>query len=223
MEDFSFIYKGIKVTLKKTKNRAAARTIINHIYGEMVVSVGARYSFDKAKEFAIKVINNTNLDGYNCLYGDNKYCVLFGKKYPIRIIQSTNNGSAFSDKELLIATNGKYADIDVIKSEIKKHYYSQLKAHLLRVIPECERYVNLECSGWKLVETLFSWATCNHKTKFIKFSISLATQNFQFIETVVIHELGHIMYNNHGKEFNDYMKKYVPEYRKILKSNKKSN
>lgn len=214
----SVVYKGILIDLEKTNNRTSANCIIDVLVGKANVHVGKYYTFEKALEFAKKVIDSKDLSRINSIYGENKYVLLFGKKYNVKVFKAEKNGSAFNDNEFLVGIAPNCNIERTIINELYKHYYYQLKMHLLRIVPECEKKVNLQCSGWILCNTLYSWGSCKHRTKFIKFSIRLATQNFEFIETVVIHELGHILYNNHGKEFNEYMKRYVPNYRTILRN-----
>ena len=43
------------------------------------------------------------------------------------------------------------------------------------------------------------------------------------IDAIIVHELAHIVYANHGKEFYNLVQKYIPNYFEIDKWLKKNN
>ncbi len=47
----------------------------------------------------------------------------------------------------------------------------------------------------------------------IKYNSALIHKHIDFIEYVVVHELSHFMYQNHSKEFYEYVSKYMPDYK----------
>ncbi len=45
------------------------------------------------------------------------------------------------------------------------------------------------------------------------------------VDAIIVHELCHILHNNHSKEFYELVKKYIPNYEEIdkwLKENSKA-
>ncbi len=65
------------------------------------------------------------------------------------------------------------------------------------------------------------WGSCSGKNN-LSFNIYLAKTPVEFIEYVVVHELAHIKYKNHSKEFWQLVRKYLPDYRlrqNIVKDN----
>lgn len=62
------------------------------------------------------------------------------------------------------------------------------------------------------------WGSCSTKTRNIRFNEKLYYKNDKFIEYIVLHELTHIIVPNHSKRFYSIIKKYMPDYKMILKS-----
>jgi predicted metal-dependent hydrolase len=57
------------------------------------------------------------------------------------------------------------------------------------------------------------WGSCNYKKGYINLNINLIHKNKEFIEYVVFHELVHLLYPNHGKDFYAFIYKYMPDYK----------
>ena len=56
------------------------------------------------------------------------------------------------------------------------------------------------------------WGSCS-PTNRISLNYHLMKINISLIEYVVIHELCHIRYKNHSREFWSEVKKFLPDYR----------
>ena len=52
------------------------------------------------------------------------------------------------------------------------------------------------------------WASCSSKGR-ITLNIDVLTQNKKFLDEVVVHELLHLKYPNHGKMFKILLKSYL--------------
>ena len=58
------------------------------------------------------------------------------------------------------------------------------------------------------------WGNCSSK-KVIKINQNIIHYGMDQIEYVCLHELTHLKYMNHQKEFWNYIKKYMPNYKNI--------
>ena len=56
------------------------------------------------------------------------------------------------------------------------------------------------------------WGNCSSK-KIIKLNQKLIHYNIKSIEYVCLHEITHLKYMNHQKQFWNYIKKYMPDYK----------
>ena len=57
------------------------------------------------------------------------------------------------------------------------------------------------------------WGSCNYVKKYINLNTELIKRTPFEIEYVVLHELTHLKYPNHGKGFYNYVERYMPNYR----------
>ncbi len=62
----------------------------------------------------------------------------------------------------------------------------------------------------------YAWGTCS-ANKNITINYNLIKYSEQAIKYVILHELCHLKYMNHSKEFWSLVQKYMPEYKEIKK------
>lgn len=62
----------------------------------------------------------------------------------------------------------------------------------------------------------YAWGTCSIN-KNITINYNLIKYSEQAIKYVILHELCHLKYMNHSKEFWNLVSQYMPEYKKIKK------
>lgn len=92
-----------------------------------------------------------------------------------------------------------------------------LAAKLSVFIPLWEKKTEFYCSSWKIKKVKSYWGKCNFITRELFFCLRLAEQDNDYIEYVVLHELAHIKYHDHGKEFKAFLSKHMPEWRTTRK------
>jgi len=61
------------------------------------------------------------------------------------------------------------------------------------------------------------WGSCNYNKRYINLNTELVKRTLFEIEYVVLHELAHLKYPNHGKGFYNYVENYMPNYKKAEK------
>ena len=66
------------------------------------------------------------------------------------------------------------------------------------------------------------WGVCNIKSKTITLNSLLLKYDIKAIDYVIIHELSHLIYFNHSKDFWLLVSKYCPDYKNIKKVLKES-
>lgn len=89
-----------------------------------------------------------------------------------------------------------------------------------RVLPKKTEYwskiMGLSPSYVKITSAEKRYGSCNSKNG-ICYSYRLAAYPEKAMDYVVIHELAHIKYKNHGKEFYSLIEKYMPDYKEAEK------
>lgn len=84
-----------------------------------------------------------------------------------------------------------------------------------------EAITGLKSSSWKLKKMTSRWGSCNFQTRNLNFSTMLCGKSDDVIEAVVLHELAHIKYPNHSKDYYNYILGYMPDYKDRKKELKK--
>ena len=67
-----------------------------------------------------------------------------------------------------------------------------------------------------LKQIKYSWVTCSSR-KNITINIELIKYSEQAIRYVILHELCHLKYMNHSKDFWNLVEQYMPDYKQVKK------
>ena len=76
----------------------------------------------------------------------------------------------------------------------------------------------------KVRDAITRYGSCMPTKKNLYFSSRLIMLPENIIDAIIVHELCHMRYKNHNKEFYDLVAKYIPNYKEIdrwLKKNGK--
>ncbi|TQR31916.1 hypothetical protein DMB92_05925 [Campylobacter sp. MIT 99-7217] len=57
------------------------------------------------------------------------------------------------------------------------------------------------------------WGSCNHKKAYINLNLNLMQKPLKAIEYVVLHEMAHLSFPHHQKEFYEYLAQFMPDFR----------
>ena len=88
----------------------------------------------------------------------------------------------------------------IVKNNIEKY------SELLKLKPNKVRIKNLK----------YAWGSCS-SNKNISINIKLANKDEKIIEYVILHEMCHLKYMNHSKNFWSLVEKYIPDYKERKK------
>ncbi len=87
-----------------------------------------------------------------------------------------------------------------------------------RLIKQYAPIMNVKPQNIKITSAKKRFGSCAHNNN-ICFSYFLMLQPFNAIKYVVVHELAHIKYHNHSKDFHNCVEQYLPnskQYKKFL-------
>ena len=111
--------------------------------------------------------------------------------------------------------------IFVHEESIKKDIKRLFKDEFYKLMVDKTRYY-FDLMGYtcqfptiKIKDTKSKWGSYNKKTNELNYAIELIFKDDECLDYLVVHELCHITYYNHSKEFHALLKRYIPNYRKI--------
>lgn len=132
-----------------------------------------------------------------------------GKEYVT--VFNENCKSIVIDNNIIYAPNERKLN-KWYKEEMKKLYLERLKYNYQKFEE------NIPFPNLKIREMKTRWGVCNVKTKTITLNSLLFRENIICLDYVIIHELSHLIYFNHSKNFWNLVEKYFPNYKEIRKS-----
>ena len=89
-------------------------------------------------------------------------------------------------------------------------------------VPYWSKITNIPYKEFKVNDATSKFGSCIPKTKRMHFSSRLIMLPENVIDGIIVHELCHIIYPNHSKDFYNLVKKYIPTYPEIHKWLKKN-
>lgn len=107
------------------------------------------------------------------------------------------------------------------RPELNETEIKALKLKAKEVIPSKVRYyseiMQLKPTGIKITSAKTRLGSCSGKNS-LCFSYLLMQYSEDVIDYVVVHELAHIKYHNHGKAFYKLIEQYLPDYKDSVKN-----
>lgn len=182
----------------------------------LALTVPKQMTAKSVYEFAKKTVEQKKKENVFNDFGDGGFIWLFGQKVPVMTYKGTKD--SVTEHMGIVYLERKTEEMTYsFRSAIYRFYVRKLTEKIKERMPVLQNYVGLHCSSWSIASVYSTWGKCNWETKKITFSAELATQPVPFIDQVIIHELGHLLYHDHGKGFHDFMAKYVPDHKEIMK------
>ena len=144
---------------------------------------------------------------------------ILSKKIEKKIIESDLERIRLTDTSIYIYSK----DIDNAKIEKKllEWKVEKLKVILDEYLEKYTKLLNTNINYYQIKKISSAWGIYHKKENYITFNFDLIEKDIKCIEYVVLHELCHIFYMNHQKDFWTLVEKYMPDY-KIRRKNLKS-
>lgn len=86
------------------------------------------------------------------------------------------------------------------------------KKKFAELVHEYEQIVKEEVNNIRVITMQTRWGSCNVESGNINLNLELIKKPRYCIEYVILHELAHLKYPNHSKQFWDYMSVHMPNW-----------
>ena len=144
---------------------------------------------------------------------------ILGKEIEKKIIESDLERIRLTDTSIYIYSK----DITNLKIDKKllEWKVEKLKAILDEYLVKYTKLLNRGINYYQIKKLSSAWGIYHKKENYISFNFDLIEKDIECIEYVVLHELCHIFFMNHQKDFWALVEKYMPDYkirRKKLKN-----
>ena len=135
-----------------------------------------------------------------------------GKRYRLKVIESEIEGVKL-DKEycyLYVKDKNNFAKKERV---IESWYRQEAKELFNKFIEKYQPIVKKEVNRVTIRKMKTRWGSCNYHKGYINLNLELIKKPKEGIEYVVFHELTHLIYPNHSKDFYNYLSTYMPDFR----------
>lgn len=92
-------------------------------------------------------------------------------------------------------------------------YRKQLKQEIPRLIRKWEPVMAVQVNDFGVKQMKTRWGTCNIRAKRIWLNLELAKKPPECLESVVVHEMVHLLERLHSKRFYRLMDQFLPDWR----------
>ena len=141
-----------------------------------------------------------------------KRIFFFGKKFETETDYSLPPGIFKDEQKITIGAKGLSKSQEEEMLDI--FFKSELEKLLSVLVPEWESKTKLKASSWKIKKVKSYWGKCKTQTHEIIFNQNLVHYPKECAEYVVLHELAHIRFPNHQKEFKNFLSRYMPDWKR---------
>lgn len=143
-------------------------------------------------------------------YEDGELHTYLGRSMPLHIENGNTERCIIQDNAICMILHSEQADRETL-------FAAAMKKELAKIL---FRYVQYWSSRMKVSPSSFSirkmrsrWGSCNYKTGRLHFSLDLISKPLPCIESVVVHELNHLLEPSHNPRFHALMARWLPDYK----------
>ncbi len=117
----------------------------------------------------------------------------------------------------IVMTVPEGTDTALRRAALDKLLKEQLAKRLAERFPVFEEMTGLHPTSVIIRDMHTRYGTCNTKTGRIAMSLTLAAKPPVCVDYVILHELSHLRYPDHGALFKAHLDRYMPHWREIKK------
>lgn len=143
--------------------------------------------------------------------------LLFGNRYILRIecglmLRRKATSVMINADEIIVMTSFEDINQRQIYDAIIAFYRSQALTYLSESIPRRASLMGLPAPQFSVINCTSRWGSCSSGKK-LSFAVRIATLPERLIEYLVLHELSHLVYFNHGVEFKRLLTSQMPDWK----------
>ena len=178
-------------------------------------------NFIRSKEVWIKKVLNkvedVKLQQKEYEYTTGEIHKLIGREYVLKVRMGNINRVSLNKEtnEILLVTDSE--NVENRKRIMDKWYFDCAKKLFPDVVDKWLKILGESIEHLSIKPMKTRWGSCNYNKKYINLNTELIKRTPFEIEYVVLHELAHLKYPNHGKGFYNYIENYMPNYKKAEK------
>ena len=137
-----------------------------------------------------------------------------GKEYKLEVKQGNSNRVSIKEgKIILTVISNIFENSDEKKKVMEKWYFENAQKVFVNTIQKWLEILDESIEKLSIKPMKSRWGSCNYVKRYINLNTELIKRTQFEIEYVVLQELTHLKYPNHGKGFYRYIENYMPNYK----------
>lgn len=215
---------GYEIHRKKVKNINLRIKPNMEVYISVPMKLHRDYieNFIRSKEewikSVLKKIENVKEKQKAFEYKTGEIHKFLGKEYDLVVKTGNFNGVSLKNnimpnKIVLTVNKNIFENVDEKKKIMEKWYFENAKKIFFKFMEKWLEILDEDIEKLTIKPMKTRWGSCNYKKKYINLNTELIKRTSFEIEYVILHELTHLKYPNHGKSFYNYIEKYMPNYK----------
>ncbi|MBR5043916.1 MAG: M48 family metallopeptidase [Clostridia bacterium] len=210
---------GFPVLLKRKKVRRVTIAVLPP-YGEVRVTAPDRTPLSEIESIVsgkrawleTKIATFSADPGKERTYGEGEYALLWGRRLRIFPRVGAPGVSLTLDGMILSA---RIDDPAKRAAALEAFYRKEVQTEAEKLLPFLFAMTGLSPAKITVRKMARRWGTCYHRTGTVHLSLSLAEYPPECLSYVLLHELLHLRYPDHGREFHAALDRYMPENREV--------
>lgn len=159
---------------------------------------------------------NSHIDKINEIINKEVSFTIWGNKYEVVYLENNTNKVIVSDKCYCYYKDKEKALDKYFSDEVKKEIPLLIEKYQNKM----DEY-NLRFDKITVRKMTSRWGSCKPIDKKITLNSNLAKYDKIYLEYVFCHEIAHLKYSNHSKDFHDFLELLFPNAKKVRKELKK--
>lgn len=111
---------------------------------------------------------------------------------------------------LFVKAEATFAEKDAL---LQRWYRSQMLNVLPELIQKWEALIGVRVNAWGIRVMKTRWGSCNTSKKRIWLNLNLIKKPLPCLESVIVHELVHLLEASHNKRFYALMSQFMPDWK----------
>ncbi|MEG0300183.1 M48 family metallopeptidase [Cetobacterium sp.] len=161
-------------------------------------------NLEKIKKNSTKQVDKSYKNGDNIEY--------LGKMYLLKIFPDKKNLVQIFEDCIYIYTN-KESNEKNIEALLYNWYRTQADTIFLNSINKYSQIIDENFEELKIRKMKNRWGSCRYLKKQITLNLELIKKPLECIDYVSLHEVAHLRYPHHKKEFWDFIHIYMPDWK----------
>lgn len=209
------IVSGVEIAIQKSERKTVSIFIERN--GTVSARVPEKLNDEeireilKAKEYQIfknlAEWTQLNENAVEREYVNGQSFLYLGRNYRLKLVEEKLDGIQFNRNTFFLSK----ADKQKAKELFVKFYKDKLNSKIHPIIARYKNQLGVEPNQIKVMELQNRWASCTPNGN-VNFHWKCAMAPIDVLHYIVVHELAHLIHNNHTQAFWNEVDKLLPNY-----------